>query len=94
MAIKIDDKPRMKKPGLIDMKYAAITFGPMFKDRDPRYMERIAEICNLSNGDRTVTEIARIVRYEVGPVSDDLVREICDALEDKGFLTTIDKNGE
>ena len=94
MTINIDDRPRRKKPGLIDMKYVAITFGTEFKERDSRYMERIAEICNLSNGERTVAEIARIVRYEVGPVSDELVKEICDALAAKGFLDVPNKNGK
>ena len=87
MAINIDDRPRRKKPGLIDMKYAAITFGVRFKEKDPRYMERMAEICNLSNGVRTVAEIARIVRYEVGPTSDELVLEMLAALENKGYLS-------
>lgn len=93
MNIDLNDRPRRKKPGLIDMKYAAITFGTRFKDSDPRYMERIAEICNLSNGQRTVAEIARIVRYEVGPVSDELVQEICQALAQKGFLLVQEGNG-
>ncbi len=87
MNITLDDRPMMKKPGLIDMKYSAITFGTRFKERDPRYMERIAEMCNLSNGHRSIADIARIVGYEVGPVDPELVREMFGALAEKGFLT-------
>lgn len=88
--VSMQDRPQLKKPGLIDMKYSAITFGTRFKERDSRYMERIAEMCNLSNGERTVAEIARIVRYEVGPIDDELVTDIFSALKEEGFLILAD----
>lgn len=83
----LEARPKMKKPGLIDMKYSAITFGTQFKERDVRYMERIAEMCNLSDGRRTIAEISRILGYEIGPIDPDLVREMFQVLEEKGFLT-------
>ena len=83
----LEARPLRQKPGLIDMKYAAITFGTRFKERDSRYMERIAEMCNLSNGERTIGEIARVLKYEVGPLDTAVVREMFDALVEKGYLT-------
>ena len=80
-------RPKMKKPGLIDMKYSAITFGTRFKELDSRYMERMAEMCNLSNGQRTIAEINRILGYEINPIDLELMQEMFHALGEKGFLT-------
>jgi aminopeptidase YwaD len=79
-------RPRLKKAGLIDMKYSAITFGPRFHSQDGRYMERIAEICNLSNGQRTVQQIGRILNYEIGPLDLEVVQAMVGALVEKGFM--------
>lgn len=79
-------RPLRLKPGLIDMKYAAITFGTRFKERDSRYMERMAEIGNLSNGERTIAEIARVLNYEIGPLDMAVVQEMFAALEETGYV--------
>jgi hypothetical protein len=48
-------------------------------------MDRLAEMMNLSDGSRTVVEIARNVGYEVGPVEPSLVAEMLGDLEEFGF---------
>jgi hypothetical protein len=79
-------RPRKLKPGLINMKYQAIVFGPLYAARDARYMDRMAEMMNLSDGTRTIAEIARVVGYEVGPIEAGLVAEIFGDLEEFGFV--------
>ncbi len=78
--------PKRRKPGLINMKYQAITFGPRYAQRDGRFMDRFAEMMNLSNGTRTVAQIARIVGYEVGSIDPRLVAEMFGDLEEFGFV--------
>jgi hypothetical protein len=79
-------RPRRLKPGLINMKYQAIVFGPLFAGRDARFMDRLAELTNLSDGERTVAEIARVVGYEVGPVAPELVAEMFSTLQEHGYV--------
>ena len=79
--------PTRRMPGLINMKFQSITFGPRYAVQDPRFMDRFAEMMNLSNGQRTVAEIARIVGYEVGPIAPSLVAEMFGDLEEFGFVT-------
>lgn len=79
-------KPVRRKPGLINMKYQAITFGPRYAASDPRFMDRFAEVMNLSDGSRSVAQIARIVGYEVGPIEPALVAEMFGDLEEFGFV--------
>jgi hypothetical protein len=78
--------PLRRKPGLINMKYQAITFGPRYARKDPRFMDRFAEMMNLSDGTRSVGQIARIVGYEVGPIDAALVAEMFGDLEEFGFV--------
>ncbi len=68
------------------MKYQAITFGPRYASRDPRFMDRFAEMMNLSDGTRSVAQIARIVGYEMGPIAPSLVAEMFGDLEEFGFV--------
>ena len=86
MSDVLDAKPRRILPGLINMKYQAITFGPMYAARDEHFMDRMAELMNLSNGTRTVAQIARIVGYEMGPIEPALVGEMFQDLCKYGFL--------
>jgi hypothetical protein len=78
--------PLRRKPGLINMKYQAITFGPRYSQKDARFMDRFAEMMNLSDGTRSVAQIARIVGYEVGPIDAALVAEMFGDLEEFGFV--------
>ncbi len=86
MADSLKARPRRILPGLINMKYQAITFGPKYGARDPHFMDRFAELMNLSDGTRTVGEIARIVGYEIGPIEPSLVAEMFDDLQQHGFV--------
>jgi len=87
MADLMQAKPRRIAPGLINMKYQAITFGPKYGERDGHFMDRMAELMNLADGTRTIAQIARIVNYEVGAVSATLVAEMFQDLSQHGFVT-------
>lgn len=84
---KADWKPKMKRLGLINMKYLAIKLGSRYGAQDPFYMDHLAEMSNLSNGQRTIKEIARIVGYEIGPMDLELAVAMFEELERLGFLT-------
>jgi len=83
---QLSRRPRKLRPGLINMKYQAIAFGPKYASRDPQFMDRMAELMNLSDGSRTIAEIARIVGYEISPVSPAFVAEIFEDLEKHGYV--------
>ena len=80
-------KPRMRRPGLINMKLLAIKLGPRFAAQDPHFMDHLEEMALLSNGRRTIREIARIIGYEIGPAGLDVVVAMFEALAQLGFLT-------
>lgn len=80
-------KPRMRRPGLINMKLLAIKIGPRFAAQDPHFMDHVEEMALLSNGERTIGEIARIIGYEIGPVGLDVVVSMFEALAGLDLLT-------
>jgi hypothetical protein len=79
-------RPRRTRPGLINMKSQAIAFGPQYAPRDPLFMDRMAEMMNLSDGTRTISQIARILAHEIGPIEPDLVAEMYGSLETAGYI--------
>ncbi len=84
---KAGRRPKMRRPGLINMKLLAIKFGPLFAGEDPFFMDHIEEMVNLSNGERTIAEIARIIAYEIGPVEPAVVLSMFEELARLDFLT-------
>jgi hypothetical protein len=82
----LDRRPVRVRPGLINMKYQAIAFGPQYAARDPHFMDRLAEMMNLSDGSRTISEIARILGHEIGPIAPSLIEELFNKLEALGFV--------
>ena len=93
MTTTLQLRPRKLKPGLINMKYQAIVFGPKYGGRDARFMDRMAEMMNLSDGKRTVAEIARVVGYEIGSIEPELVAEMFETLEQHGYVVQEGKDG-
>jgi hypothetical protein len=82
-------RPKRRLPGLINMKVQAIRFGPLYGARDSRFMDRMAELMNLSDGRRSVAEIARVVGYEIGPIDPVLVAEMFGDMQEFGFVELI-----
>ncbi len=80
-------RPRRLRPGLVNMKYQAIALGPQYSARDAQCMDRLAEMLNLSDGNRTISEIARMLTHEIGPIAPSLVAEMFKSLEELGFVT-------
>ena len=91
-------KPKMKRPGWIEMKRLTVELGgkyePMVESK-PGVMARrgflgpMYEVCHLSNGERTIEEIARIIGHEVGPIEIETVAEMAKDIESLGFMTVI-----
>jgi len=86
MAELLQRLPRRRLPGLINMKVQAIRFGPLYATRDSRFMDRMAELMNLSDGHRTIAEIARVVYYEIGPIDPLLVAEMFGDMQEFGYV--------
>jgi hypothetical protein len=85
----LERRPKRRLPGLINMKVQAIRFGPLYARRDSRFMDRMAELMNLSDGRRSVAEIARVVNYEIGTVDPVLVAEMFGDMQEFGFVEFI-----
>jgi hypothetical protein len=82
----LERRPRRTRPGLINMKSQAIAFGPQYAARDPLFMDRMAEMMNLSDGTRTISQIARMLAHEIGPIAPSLVAEMYESLETSGYV--------
>lgn len=89
-------RPRMKRSGWIEMKRLTVELGRKYEtmvESEPGAMARrgflgpMYEVCNLSNGERTIAEIVRIIRHEVGPIGIEMVVEIARDMESLGFMT-------
>ena len=50
------------------------------------YLGYLYEVCNLSDGRRSVVDITRILDHEVGPVDLQTVTRMCQDLARLGFL--------
>jgi hypothetical protein len=82
----LERRPQRTRPGLINMKSQAIAFGPQYAARDALFMDRMAEMMNLSDGTRTISQIARILAHEIGPIEPGLVAEMYESLETAGYI--------
>lgn len=69
---------------------AALGIAPVLEERlghSSRLLSHILEMYNLSSGRRTVAEIARIVRYEIGAIDPSVVRLAFEAFAKEGLIT-------
>lgn len=85
---RIDDlKPRMKHKGMFHMKDVTVAIGHKYENFAGGHLPQLGflgylyELCNLSNGQRTLTEIRRILGHELGVWPDvetmvDLVKDM------------------
>ncbi len=89
-----DAVPKMKRLGMVEMKPVAIHLALKYEQRfggghlsRQGFMGYMYEICNFSQGSRTVRQIARALSYELQPISVEEVYEICKDLERLGYMT-------
>lgn len=88
-----DAVPRMKRRGMPEMKPVAIELALKYEQQfrgghlsRQGFMGFMYEICNFSQGTRTVRQIARALSHELAPISAQQVYEICKDLERLGFM--------
>lgn len=88
---RIDDlKPRMKRKGMFHMKDVTVAVGPKFEDFAEGHLPQLGflgylyELCNLSNGQRTLAEIRRVLGHELGLWPD--IETLVDMVKDMEML--------
>src|SRR5436305_12489190 len=93
MAQSADARPRLKQLGMPEMKVLTVKLGSaydeLFGNRQftrRGYLGYVYEVCNLSDGRRSVVDIARILDHELGPVDVELVTQMCQDLARLGIL--------
>jgi hypothetical protein len=87
-------RPRLKRRGMPEMKvltvrlgttYDGLFAGSQFARRG--YLGFMYEVCNLSDGQRSVADIARTLSHEVAPIEIDVVARMCRDLARLDILT-------
>jgi hypothetical protein len=69
-----DIRPRMLRRGMLEMKPVTIKLAPKYDDLKGGHLSQLGflgylyELCNFSNGERTLAEIHRALGHELPPV--------------------------
>src|SRR5260370_18853195 len=87
-------RPRLKRLGMPEMKVLTVRLGTTYDGLFPGsqfarrgYLGYMYEVCNLSNGQRSVADIARTLGHEVAPIDVDVVARTCPDLARLDILT-------
>lgn len=91
---RIEDlKPCMKQRGMVEMKRVTIHLAPKYDRMEGGHLAQLGflgymyEICNFSNGERTLAEIQRALGHELWPLPiETIYGMVCD-LETMGYMT-------
>lgn len=89
-------KPKMRKRGMFHMKHITVELGTKYEEilgtaNRHRFIGYLYEVCNLSNGERTLTQIERILSHELWPMDLNVLAEM---VRDMERLDYMDVNGE
>jgi hypothetical protein len=87
-------RPRLKHLGMPEMKVLTVRLGTTYDElfagsqfTRRGYLGYMYEECNLSNGQRSVADIARTLSHEVAPIGVDVVARMCRDLACLEILT-------
>jgi hypothetical protein len=90
---RIEDlKPRMLRRGMLEMKPVTIRLAPKYDQIEGGHLSQLGflgylyEVCNFSNGQRTLAEIQRALGHELWPLPIEvLYGMVCDC-ESMGYM--------
>lgn len=85
-------KPKMKRRGMFHMKHVTVELATKYEDmlgtRDRHgLIGYLYEVCNLSDGTRTLAEIQRILGHELWPLDMHILGEMVRDMERLNYLT-------
>lgn len=91
-----DIKPRRVHLGMVDHKRVTIYLAPKY-DSGMRgghlsqlgFIGYMHELCNFSDGERTLAEIQRAMGHELTPLPIETLYELVSDLEELGYLTVV-----
>lgn len=89
-------KPKLIRLGMVDHKRVTIYLAPKY-DGGLRgghlgqlgFIGYMHELCNFSNGERTLAEIHRAMGHELTPVSIETLYELVSDLQELGYMTVV-----
>ncbi len=91
-----DIKPKRIHLGMVDHKRMTIYLAPKYDGEiEGGHLSQLGfigfmhELCNFSNGQRTLGEIQRAMGHELVPLSIETLYELVSDLEELGYLTTV-----
>ncbi len=91
-----DIKPKLIQLGMVDHKRVTIYLAPKYDSEiEGGHLSQLGfigymhELCNFSNGERTLAEIQRAMGHELTPLSIETLYELVSDLEELGYLTTV-----
>jgi len=91
-----DIKPKLIRLGMVDHKRATIFLAPKYDTglkgghlTQLGFIGYMHELCNFSNGKRTLAEIHRAMGHELTPVAIETLYELVSDLEELGYMTVV-----
>ncbi|HZQ09137.1 MAG TPA: hypothetical protein VFD70_21345 [Anaerolineae bacterium] len=91
-----DIKPKLIQRGMVDHKRVTIYLAPKYDSgmkgghlSQLGFIGYMHELCNFSNGERTLAEIQRAMGHELTPLSIETLYELVSDLEELGYMTTV-----
>lgn len=91
-----DIKPKLIRLGMVDHKRVTIYLAPKYdSDIAGGHLSQLGfigymhELCNFSNGERTLAEIQRAMGHELTPLPLETLYELVSDLEELGYLTVV-----
>jgi len=89
-------KPKLIQLGMVDHKRVTIYLAPKYDSglkgghlSQLGFIGYMHELCNFSNGERTLAEIQRAMGHELAPLSLETLYELVSDLEELGYLTVV-----
>lgn len=88
-------RPKMKRRGMFHMKHVTVELATKYEElmgtaSRHTLIGYLYEVCNLSNGERTVAEIRRILGHELTLVDLEIVAEMVRDMERLDYMQIVE----
>jgi hypothetical protein len=88
-------KPKMKRRGMFHMKHVTVELAAKYEKllgtaSRHTFIGYLYEVCNLSNGERTVAEIRRVLGHELALVDLEIVAEMVHDMERLDYMEIVE----
>ena len=85
-------RPKMKRRGMFHMKHVTVELATKYEDllqtrNRHNLIGYLYEVCNLSDGTRTLADIQRILGHALAPMDMNILNEMVRDMERLNYLT-------